>query len=244
LLRIAAAAVVLATGGQLMRQAARSCPHFVLNNIEVVGTEASRASDIRDLTGVSVGTNTWDVDLEAVRERVLSHPWVASARVKRRLPHGLVVTVREHRAIAVTSLGEAVYAVDRRGGIFAPVDAEANMQLPLITGVPEPGLSDAAPRADTALRQTAALIRILRRHHNVAEVHIDREAGVTVREGTIPDVPIHFGWGDWKRKRRRLDAVLALWSGRESQLEAVNLTFEDQVVVRLRGKIDASEPAV
>jgi hypothetical protein len=37
---------------------------------------------------------------------------------------------------------------------------------------------------------------------------------------------------------------LALWSGRESQLEAVSLAFGDQVVVRLWEGMGAREPAV
>jgi hypothetical protein len=215
-----------------------------LNTIEVVGVETARAAGIRDLVGINVGVNTWDVDLQAVRDRVLSDPWVASVHVRRRLPDGLGVTVREHQAIGAVRLGDAAYAVDRRGCIFAPLDAEAMSQLPQVTGVQEEDLSERGRRAESTLRRTAALIRILGRHHRVAAVHVDREVGVTVRAADLLAVPIHFGWGEWKRKRRRLDAVLARWSGRESQLEAVSLAFGDQVVVRLWEGIGAREPEV
>ena len=244
MLRIAAVVAVVALGGRLLWQVVRSRPHFALNNIEVVGVETARAAGIRDLVGINVGVNTWDVDLQAVRDRVLSHPWVASVHVRRRLPDGLGVTVREHRAIGAVRLGDAAYAVDRRGCIFAPLDAEAGSQLPQVTGVQEEDLSERGRRAESTLRRTAALIRILGRHHRVATVHVDREVGVTVRAADLLAVPVHFGWGEWKRKRRRLDAVLALWSGRESQLEAVSLAFGDQVVVRLWEGIGAREPEV
>jgi hypothetical protein len=243
MLRIAAVAAVVAMGGRIVWQAVRSSPHFAVNQVEVVGVETARVASIRDLVGVNVGVNTWDVDLQAIRDRVLSDPWVASVHVRRRLPGGLVVTVREHREIAAVRLGDAVYAVDRRGRIFAPLDVEASSQLPQVTGVLEEDVSERGRRAEGTLRRTASLIRILRRHHRVTTVHVDRKKGVTVRVADLLDVPIHFGWGDWKRKRRRLDAVLDLWSGRESQLEAVSLAFGDQVVVRLWEGIAAREPA-
>ena len=228
--------VVVAVGGRLLWQAARSRPHFAVQDVQVVGTQTITPADVRELAGVTIGASTWDVDLQAVRERVLRHPWVANARVRRSLPSTLIVTVREHRPIAAIRVDDASYAVDRRGGIFAPLTAEASEQLPEISGVPAADLTVKAPSTASAIRQTTALIRILSRHRRVAKAHID-SVGVTVHAAALPAVPIHFGWGDWKQKRKRLNRVLEVWSGRESHLEEVDLAFGGQVVVRLQGGV-------
>lgn len=235
--RIAAAVVVVSVGGRLLWQAARSRPHFAVQDVQIVGTQTIAAGDLRELAGVTIGTSTWDVDLEAVRQRVLRHPWVANARVRRSLPSALIVTVREHRPVAAIRVGDASYAVDRRGGIFASLTEEASEDLPEISGVPAADLTGKAPSTASELRQTAALIRILSRHRRIVKAHIDESAGVTLHAAALPAVPIHFGWGGWKRKRRRLNRVLEFWSGRESQLEEVNLAFGGQVVVRLRAGV-------
>jgi len=241
MLVIGAVAAVLAVGGQVVWRAVRSHPHFTLRNVDLVGAETLAATDIRDIAGLVAGVSTWDVHPEVVRERILRHPWVANVRVRRRLPDSLLVAVREHRAVATVGLAGASYAVDRRGRIFAPLSAEAAAGLPRIIGIEAAQLSGGDRRTVGTLRQACALIRILSRHHRVAEVHVDTALGMTARAADLLAVPIHFGWGDWKSKRRRLDTVLALWSGREGQLGAVSLAFGDQVIVRLRKGIDASE---
>ena len=69
---------------------------------------------MRALADVPIGVNTWDVDLGAVRARVLEHPWIAEVEVRRWLPDGLILAVRERRAIAVLTLNGTPQAVDRR----------------------------------------------------------------------------------------------------------------------------------
>jgi hypothetical protein len=47
-------------------------------------------------------------------------------------------------------------------------------------------------------------------------------------------VALHMGWGDWEDKLRRVDRVLKLWKGHEARLAALDASFADQVVARLR----------
>jgi hypothetical protein len=43
-----------------------------------------------------------------------------------------------------------------------------------------------------------------------------------------------MGWGNWRRKLERLDRILALWEGRESELAALDLTPRRAAVVQTR----------
>jgi hypothetical protein len=47
-------------------------------------------------------------------------------------------------------------------------------------------------------------------------------------------VALHMGWGDWQGKVQRLDRVLPVWKGREDRLVALDLSFRDQVVARIK----------
>ena len=51
---------------------------------------------------------------------------------------------------------------------------------------------------------------------------------------TAYPLALHMGWGDWDDKLRRLDRVLQLWKGHEGRLVALDASFRDRVVVRLR----------
>ena len=136
---------------------------------------------------------------------------------------------------------EATYAVDRRGRIIAPLPSVAT-DLPLIHGLSARDLTGRDQATVNGLRQAATLIRILSRFHRVAEVEVDRVSGLTVRAAELPEMPIAFGWDDWKEKRLRLDAVLGLWAGRESQIRAVSVMFDGDVVLQLRDGVTADPP--
>jgi cell division protein FtsQ len=239
---VAVVVVAGAIGARGVWDAVRSRPHFAIREVSVVGADRVSTREIRDLARVPAGTNTWDVDPAAVRRRVLRHPWIHTVRVQRALPDGLVVSVREHQAIAAAVSSETAYAVDRRGRIIARLPS-ATTDLPLIRGFSARDLSRRDPAVEGGLRQAATLVRILSRFHPVAEVEVDRVSGLTVRAFELPEVPIAFGWDDWKRKRLRLDTVLSLWAGRESQIRAVSVMFDGDVVLQLRDGITADTPA-
>lgn len=220
--------------GVLLRQAIRSWPEFAVQDVRVTGTEVVGAAQVRALANIAAGTNIWDVDLEAVRARVRQHAWIADADVRRWLPNSVVVAVEEHRPIAVLPVGGTPWAVDGRGELFAPLPTEAARELTQITGMMAVAAEAPGGRTAYLLRRVAALHHLLHRHHSITEVHVDETRGVTVRARDLGDVPIHLGWGHWRRKCRRLEAVLALWRGREHRLDAVSLAFNDEVVVRVR----------
>jgi hypothetical protein len=239
---VAVVVVAGAIGARAVWDAVRARPHFALREVSLVGADRVSAREIRDLAQVPDGANTWDVDLAAVRRRVLQHPWIHTARVQRALPDALVVSVREHHAIAAVVSPEATYGLDRGGRIIAPLPS-VTTDLPRVRGFSAQDLTRRDRVTAGGLRKAAALIRVLGRFHPVAEVEVGRVAGLTVRVVELPEVPIAFGWDDWKRKRERLDTVLALWAGRESHIGAMSLMFDGDVVLRLRDRDTADVPA-
>jgi hypothetical protein len=50
----------------------------------------------------------------------------------------------------------------------------------------------------------------------------------------IWQVAPNVGWGDWENKVQRVDRVLKLWKGHEERLVALDASFADQVVARVR----------
>jgi cell division protein FtsQ len=73
----------------------------------------------------------FDLDLDAIHRAVAAEPWLASVRVYRRWPDGVVVRVREHRAMALWG-EDAVLAAD--GALFVPRDGERPADLPRLSG--------------------------------------------------------------------------------------------------------------
>jgi cell division protein FtsQ len=240
-----AVAVIIGVGSGVSWQRIRARPGFAIRSVRIVGTDRQMAADLRAVAAVPIGSNTWDLDLAAVRTRVLGHARIAAAEVRRRLPGGIDITVRERRAVAVVHVRGVSYGVDGRGRVFAPLPRERAGGLPRIRGVPVAPAGDGSVRvhAARALRRAAALVRAVDSRHHLREVRADRTSGLTARIAALGRVPIHFGWGRWREKSERLDAVLGEWVGREADLEAVSVAFRGQVVVRLRPGVPLERPA-
>ena len=78
------------------------------------------------------------VDLAKVRERLVAYPWIADARVSRRLPDTLVIQIIEREPSAVWQHRGRLTLIDGEGRPLEPVAVDRMPNLPLVVG----------PRAD------------------------------------------------------------------------------------------------
>jgi cell division protein FtsQ len=234
---------VLALGGlgwaaPRLATAVRGHPYFAVREVVVGPKRRLPASEVRAVAGIAAGMSIWDVDLRAMEERLVHHPWIRTARVGRHLPHRVVIEVREERPLAIVATGDrALYYVGAHGRLFARVGDGDALDFPYLTGLSEDDLVGRTGFGPRAVRRALNLLRLVERRPAglgaVSEVHIDRRRGLTLHP-TRPAVPIELGWNDFDRKLERLPVVLAHWAGREAEIVTVSLLFDDDVVVRTR----------
>ncbi|MDB5705323.1 MAG: cell division protein FtsQ [Sphingomonas bacterium] len=74
------------------------------------------------------------VDLEDVRQKLLSYGWIADAHVSRRLPDTLLVHIVERKPTAVWQDHGKLSLIAENGIWLEPVKAEAMPDLPLVIG--------------------------------------------------------------------------------------------------------------
>jgi hypothetical protein len=254
-LRVAVPAAALlgagAVAGRPVADAIRRHPYFALREVVVRHHRRLPEAEIRAAAGVEPGMSAWDVDAAAAEARLRAHAWIRWARVRRELPHRVVIDVREERPVAILALDDpkgGEYYVAAHGRIFAPVAAGDSRDFPYLTGVAPAALADGEPAGPRALRRALALVRVAARSTavgGVSEVHVDQARGLTLLP-VRPAVPVELGWGAFDAKLARLAPVLALWAGREAEIGAVSLLWSDDVVVRTRSArraVTARRPA-
>ena len=123
---------VFLLGGHAVRWA-RSSSHFELSKVVVAGNRTLRPVDIGKLVGIQPGTNLFEADLAAVRERVASHPWIKSASVRMRPPHFLQVDILERKPAALIMGGETL-VVDEDGVVLGKSVTPLAGCLPMVEG--------------------------------------------------------------------------------------------------------------
>lgn len=220
----------------------KSHSYFALTAVEVEGNLRTADDEIRELAGLQAGQSLWDVSARQVTFRLAAHPWIQRATVRIEAAGKVVIEVRERKPIAIVRFDELHY-VDRRGHVLGQLGVEDSRNLPIITGFEHGEQRAFAP---VALPRTAQLLRWCERRGTIdglSEVHVDREAGVTMYPTDV-NVAVELGWGRWREKLSRSARVFDAWRGRLDQLAAVDVSFPEMVIVRLRDNREASERPV
>lgn len=245
------AGAVLLVGGLLavwppLRDAVRRHPYFAVREVTVRHHGRLTDEAIRAAAGIEPGMSIWDVDCARAETRLGSESWVRTARVRRQLPHRVVIQVREQRPVAVLALDGAprLYYVAGNGRIFGPVEGADSHDFPYLTGLAETDLGGREAFGPRAIRRALGLLRLAARvplgAGPVSEIHVERARGLTLLP-TRPPLPFELGWGRYDEKLARLPAVLAQWRGREAEITGVSLVFEDEIVVRTRAPKPAAK---
>ncbi len=207
-------------------------PYFLLGSVEVDGNLRISDEEIIELAGVRAGQSLWDVSTRNVALRVAAHPWVQKARVRIEAAGKTVIEIDERKPMAIVRFDELHY-VDRRGHVLGPLSREDSRNFPMITGL-EQGTQRAF--APVALPRTAQLLRWCERRRTIndlSEVHVDREAGITLFPADV-NVAVELGWGRWTEKLNRSARVFAAWQERLDRLAAIDVSLREMVIVRLR----------
>src|SRR5213079_2181876 len=127
-----------------LRDAAARHPYFAVREVVVRDHHRLPADEVRAAAGIEPGMSIWDVDAAAAEARLAAHRWIRSARVRRELPHRVVIEVREERPLAIVALedGRGEYYVSPHGHLFAPVGANDARDFPYLTGLARADLKD------------------------------------------------------------------------------------------------------
>ncbi len=242
---------------------------FPARRIEVFGAERLSADEILATAGVRSGMNLLGLNLSAARRRLIAHPWIREAELRREIPSGLQIRVSEHRAIARVALGPG-FLLNAEGEIFKEAERGDPAGLPEIEGLPvdELRLADRSAAAPFSLRRRllssapeeprargrslAAVTAFLAQAAAAGEVlpaeairriRVDRQLGLTVllHEGGRA---IDFGWDGYDRKLERLAEIQRFFRAHPEMVPFQRLDFTDpqRVLVGLETPAPSGRP--
>lgn len=231
---IAVVCLSLLAGRQVVRHVVAS-PRFAVREIRIGAATHLSADEIQALAGVEVGDKLLTIDPDRVAARLATHPWIASARVRRELPSVLAIDVTERRAVASALMG-ALYLLDEGGRPFKRATFEEADGLPVITGVTREQYAGVRSASEAVFREALALLAAYGDRPKVSEIHVDPHAGfsLVLLDGAGE---IRLGRGGTDEKLTRLDSILAAVAPRgPAALATVYLdgALADRVTVRLR----------
>ncbi|CAN5284799.1 hypothetical protein BH23GEM2_BH23GEM2_03000 [soil metagenome] len=104
---------------------------FRVRHVEVRGTRYLPPQDVAARLRVDTLLSVWN-ELGPLRSRVMGHPQIADARIGRRLPGTIVVTIQENLPIALVATPRGMQPFDSAGRAL-PIDpARIALDLPVL----------------------------------------------------------------------------------------------------------------
>jgi cell division protein FtsQ len=138
-------AVAIVAGAAYAYREFAASGYFALRNVELSGDLRAPRRELISSLYANTSGGLWQADLDALREKLRTHPWVRDAEVVRVLPDTLRVKISEREPYTLARLerGTLVW-VDRDGVILDEQGsfkgaADIDKGLPLISGLNEKG---------------------------------------------------------------------------------------------------------
>jgi cell division protein FtsQ len=210
-------------------------------NIQAAGLTEVTRSQLLPVFGEDVGRNVFYVPLNMRRKQLEQIPWIQQATVMRLLPDQIRVTVVERKPVAFTRHGQQIGLVDPDGVLLdmAPATMAAHhYSFPVVTGI------DLGDPAGSRRDRMAMYLRMMAEldadgKHNseqISEIDLtDPEDARVLMPEQGTDILAHFGEDHFLERYLRFQAHIAEWRQQYPHLAAVDLRYDNQVVLQMTG---------
>jgi len=209
-------------------------PCFEIQHL-IISSDGKLTEDrIREYTGLREGTNLFAVDFDEIEVCFSKVPVVESVYLERKLPHTLMVKVKERVPVARISAEKFrryPYVADRFGFVLPPRKSAAS--LPLIKGLDSKlqlGLQAEHPDVETALKIIALCdsTGYLRDYVHIESLNVKYSDYIDMRLKN--DIRVRMPRFSLRPKLIKLASVIKIASGQGRRVKEVDLTLDSAKV--------------
>ena len=221
--------------------------YFSVKTITISGINEIPRDEVLAVTGLDPDRliNILTFDLEEAESSLKSLPWVAEAKVTRKMPNTVSIEISEHTPKLLVSLGR-LYYLNEEGVPFKELSPGDKPDMPIVTGFAVDELLNPGPAAKKAMAEVFWLVGALGQRNdefqlaNVSEINYDAVRGLSLfavlnkktTQETVLEVKI--GFGAYEEKFRRLGRVMAHLKRNEKDKGLVYLNLEASPRVTVR----------
>ncbi|MEA3279706.1 MAG: FtsQ-type POTRA domain-containing protein [Thermodesulfobacteriota bacterium] len=188
------------------------CDYFRATDLSFEGTNKLSYKQTIKQAQINEKINIFSVNLSTVRKRLLAHPWIAEAEVRRELPNVINIKIYEHKPLAIINLGRK-FLINDHGEIFKEKTASDPDNLPVITGLEFSDINVSARPGSISFNAVMDVLRLGQKPGSIIpnrlinKIHVDREMGITLYAFDREKL-IKLGYNNFSGKYNRLRNVL------------------------------------
>ncbi len=204
----------------------KTSPIFRIRTITISGTHILTKTELVYYMGLRQNANLLNLDIDILYHKLIAHPWIKDATIRRRFPGTLAIHIQERVPVALIMI-DKLYYVDRSGVIFDKINKEVGCDFPIITG-PHRFSQLAAYRP--LIRKALPLVTD-RTSQLISEIHLDPSRGLTLI--TLNDaIPVKLGVQNLPKRLAHFLATYHYLRQREIVTRGIDCRYPDRVVVQ------------
>ncbi len=134
-LQATAILILVGVGAWTVSQQVAGSERLRVGRVEVNGSHFLSEGEVRELLGPAVGESILSLDIENLKARLRTSPWVADATVTRTLPDLVRVEIRERVPLALAEV-DRLYLMDGEGALVDIYGPRTGVfDLPIVRGL-------------------------------------------------------------------------------------------------------------
>ena len=219
-----------------------SSPYFRIKGTIIRGCKELTEKEVMALAAVKPLQTIFSINLKAMARRISSHSWVKSVAVGREFPNRLVIEVQERTALAMCKMGKDFYLLDKNGAFFKKLDANDDVDLPVLTGYSREGRMNAELLQKTVgLLKRLTLSKSFPTINNVSEINLSEVTGLSLI--TDNGFCLKLGFDNYENKLHRLLPVVTALNKKNIKQEFFNIDLREvsNIYVERRGVHEPAE---
>jgi len=208
-------------------------PYFKVTSIEVKG-ELNELSpeEVVSISGINIGDHILRIPVEDIQNKLLANPWAKEVAVHRKLPHMVLIYLKEYKPEAIVKRGDWYY-VNRLGKMFKTLSKEDDRDYIFITGLERIENDDAFRSKVIELLRLKELYEstMIGEIYAISEIHLDKNRGVSIITRNDP-MEIRLGYGPFMEKLDRLQLVYPKIKTHGGVVAYIDVNSQGKVVVK------------
>lgn len=227
---ICAVSFLIAAGYQFLT----TDEYFIIKDVRFMGNNFTTNDELRSLMELPADSNIFKTRIGLFQERIISHPWIRDAVIKRELPNSLVIDVKERIPAAVALYKGRYYLIDKYGVVLGRRESlQGDRHFPVITGADFRGVRFGEERPADGLIEALRVLDVLKEKKEFAGVEniiVDIEKGKLALR--LDDYEINMGRGDYDKKLTRYVEVRHDMLDRGIASKKMDMRFYNKVVIK------------
>ncbi|MDY6854348.1 MAG: cell division protein FtsQ/DivIB [Thermodesulfobacteriota bacterium] len=214
-------------------------PYFSVQEIIVNGEKRLTDMEVLNMARIDIGMNILTINLKEASKRIVQHPWIENAQLKRKLPQKIFIRITERDPIAIINL-DRLYLIDKQGVIFKEIGPEDTFNLPVLTGLESADLAANESVSKHLIEKALTAMNEIGKGKalcidELSEINMDPHSGLTLY--TMKDATqIKLGFNDYSKKLDRLKKVIDDLQDRYKKADYIDLVYGEKVYVKLDRK--------